>query len=74
MAVYAVADGADVPVGEATVPIADPKAETMTGWWHGGKKMQEADPTALRGACMSQGSRSRINRPESTKRPLNCAK
>ena len=43
MAVYAVADGADVPVGEATVPIADPKAETMTGWRHSCRKL--SDPT-----------------------------
>jgi len=41
VAVYAVADGADVPVGEATVPIADPKAETMTGW----RLMQDFEET-----------------------------
>ncbi|CAE6967720.1 NVL [Symbiodinium sp. CCMP2592] len=41
VAVYAVADGADVPVGEATVPIADPKAETMTRW----RLMQDFEET-----------------------------
>ncbi|CAE7934546.1 NVL, partial [Symbiodinium necroappetens] len=41
VAVYAVADRADVPVGEATVPIADPKAETMTGW----RLMQDFEET-----------------------------
>lgn len=31
--ILAIADGADLPVGEATVPIADPMAESMNSWW-----------------------------------------